>query len=121
MQKIQVFIRIQNQWDHSFLEGTYDGFLTQEKIVYLEEKRTVTILKDSNTITITRRDQENYIFLTFEKNHVTKGIYKIDNLRSFEIQIETSLLEIFENQMHICYQTSVEKNVLGIFDFHLRY
>jgi len=121
MPKIKVFVTIKNNIDNVVLKNQYDGFLNNEKLVYQEEERIVTIYEESNTIRMIRREKENSTFLTFKDNVTTKGTYEIVGYRPLEIEISTSLLEKKDTSYHICYQTKVDKDIMGDFEVTIYY
>lgn len=118
MPKIKVFMTLENKQTGEILKEYYDGILTKEKIVYQEENKIVTIFKDLNTIKMIRKDSNNSIHFTFQQGKLRKGFYKIDQ-RQFEFMVETSLLEFDKKMLHICYQTKIENEIMGNFDFKL--
>lgn len=119
MPKIKVFVTLKNILTKEVLQESYDGILNENKIIYKEGSKTITIYKYSNTITMIRRGEEVMQF------HFLKGtsdcIYEFGYKEPFRITIETSLLEMKEKQIHICYQTRLGEEIMGIFDFRLQY
>ncbi len=121
MPKIKVFVTIKNTLEKEYLENSYTGILTDRKLLYQDEKRTVTILKKCNTIEMITHDKENSSHLTFKEHTEERGIYNVKNIGTLEITVKTSLLEISNNEIHICYQTLFDTELMGQFDFKLRY
>lgn len=121
MPKIKVFVTLKNKQTKETLNDCYRGFMTSDKFVYQEENRIVTIYKKYNTITMIRREKENSTFLTFEEGKKKEGSYQILGYHPIKLEIETFLLEIQEKNIHICYQTWFEDELMGDFDIQIQY
>lgn len=121
MPKIKVFVRLENKETKTTLEQICHGILLDHKIIYYEEKRVVTIYLDSNTIKMIRKENESSIVLTFHEGKKENCIYELKQVGNFEITTETSLLEMNDNKVHICYKTKLKDELMGNFDFHLHY
>lgn len=120
MPKIKVFMTLKNKQTSEILKAFYGGILTKEKIVYQEENKIVTIFKDHNKIKMIRKDQNDIIYLTFQKGKIEKGFYEVKQ-KKFEFVVKTSLLEFDHEMLHICYQTKIEDEIMGDFDFKLHF
>lgn len=121
MPKIKVFVTLKDKQNQEQIKKTYDGFLTNEKIVYKEENRTVTIYRNSNTIKMIRRNEESIITLNFVEGKIKNSYLEMLGLEPLELETETSLLENQKYGFHICYKTKVNEEVMGEYDFHLQY
>lgn len=121
MPKIKVLVTINNTLSAESLENTYIGILIDDKLIYKDESRIVTILKKCNTIEMITHDKESSSNLTFKEKTEKKGIYKVKDIGTFEVTVKTSLLEISNDEIHICYQTLLETELMGQFDLKLRY
>lgn len=121
MPKIKVFITLKNNQNKEVLQEVCSGFINDEKIVYQEDKRIVTILKNSNTIQMIRRENHHIIYLPLEEGKELTGSYQIEPYQPINIVVNTSLLSYSGNKIHICYQTRIENEIMGDFDFNLQY
>lgn len=121
MPKIKVFITLKNNQNKEVLEETCFGVINGEKISYQEDNRIVTILKNCNKIEMIRREKNTSINLPLEAGKKTIGSYKIESYDPINIIVNTSLLTISNNKIHICYQTKIEQEIMGDFDFTLQY
>ncbi len=121
MPKIKVFVTLKNKLNNEQMEKTYDGFLTNEKITYKEEDNIVTIYRNSNTIKMIRRSNENLITLNFEEGVTKKSRLEPVGLGPIEIETETSLLESNECQIYVCYKTKIKEEIMGDYEFKLQY
>lgn len=121
MPKIKVFVTLKNNLNGEVYSKSYPGFLNQEKLVYQEEKRTVTIYEDFNTIKMIRREKENSTFLTFQKDVTRIGSFEMVGYQPLEIEVSTSLLEKRKQWYRIVYQTRVGKELMGDFDITIHY
>lgn len=121
MPKIKVFVRLENKETKTTLERMYHGILLDHKIIYYEDNRIVTIYLHSNTIKMIRKEKENSIFLTFHEGKKENCAYELKQVGKLEITTETSLLEVNDNNVHICYKTKWNDELMGNFDFQLHY
>lgn len=121
MPKIKVFVTLDNKLEKKKIRNSYNGFLNKEKLVYLEDEKIVTISRKCNTITMIRKGKENSIFLTFEKEKKTDCFCKMKDCLSFQFSIFTQKLEQKENVLHLCYETKIEQEVMGVFELFLQY
>lgn len=121
MPKINVFMTLKNKLNNEQIKGTYEGFLTDDKITYKEEEKIVTIYRNSNTIKMIRRCKENLIILNFEKGEIKKSQLEPIGLEPIEIETETLLLESNDNQIYIRYKTKIKEEIMGDYEFNLQY
>ncbi len=121
MPKIKVFVTLTNKLNNEQIKKIYEGFLTNEKLIYKEEDRIVTIYRNSNIIKMIRRSKENVITLNFVEGKTKKSHLEITGLEPLEMETETSLLENNEYGFHVCYKTKIKEEIMGDYDFHLRY
>ena len=70
MSKIKVHIILKNKQTGEISDAFYDGFTTQEKLVYKESQKRVTIYRNCNTIKMIRREQNQVTLLTFKKGKI---------------------------------------------------
>lgn len=121
MPKINVFMTLKNKLYNEQIKGTYEGFLTDDKITYKEEEKFVTIYRNSNTIKMIRRCKENLIILNFAKGEIKKSQLEPIGLEPIEIETETLLLESNDNQIYIRYKTKIKEEIMGDYEFNLQY
>lgn len=121
MPKIRVFVRLVDRLNHDQIKKTYEGFLTNEKLVYKEEDRIVTIYRNSNTIKMIRRSKDGFITLNFMEGKTKKSYLEITGLEPLEIETDTSLLENSQYGFHVCYKNRVEEEIMGDYDLCLQY
>lgn len=121
MPKINVFMTLKNKLNNEQIKGTYEGFLTDDKITYKEEEKIVTIYRNSNTIKMIRRCKENLIILNFEKGEIKKSQLEPIGLEPIEIETETLLLESNDKQIYIRYKTKIKEEIMGDYEFNLQY
>lgn len=121
MSKIKLFVTLVDKRTKEQIKRTYDGFLTNEKLVYKEEDKIVTIYRNSNIMKMIRRNTDSFITLNFEEGKTKISYLEMTGLEAIEIKTETSLLEMNECGFHICYKTKIKEEVMGDYDFHLQY
>lgn len=116
---MKVFVTLIDKQNQEQRQEIYDGFWTTEKLVYKEESKIVTIYMNYNKIKMVRREPECVITLNFMEGKCLKSLLEIKGMLPLTIETETSLLNINEEKIHICYQTKIEKEIMGSYDLQL--
>lgn len=81
------------------------GIKNDNRIIYNDDKVSVTILLINNTIKMKRLTDEYTIELLFDNKKTTNGIYTINDLRkTLDLKIKTYILNIDDNNIIIEYE-----------------
>lgn len=97
-------------------EKVYDHFLVkgvklENRIVYLENDITVTLLYQDNKIEIKRETDDYIIRLYFEEGKKTEGTYFLKEYQqSLPLQVITNKMFYEENRVEIEYSLSIEED-----------
>lgn len=121
MKKLNIKSTIYNIDDKMPKTNTCLGNMDNNKIFYDDDDISVTILIIDNKIKMVRNGNDYKLDMTFILKEKTYGIYQIDELGDFNVEIFTNKLDIKPKKIYIEYTLKVESEQLGKFNFNLDY
>lgn len=103
MSKINVKSMLNNLTEKEIFNVETTGILIDNKIKYIDNSVTVIVELKEKTISLDRTASEYHIYMEFDKDNVTDGIYEIKNLGDFNLRVETEDININDNEIFIKY------------------
>lgn len=122
MAKIKVKFYLNNITDNDVIKQEYIGLFNNNKIIFYENNKCVTIYNSDNKIVMNRISDDFKINMIFENKLDTLGTYYLNEYNSyFNIYIKTKKLEILDNKIIINYESRLEGDEQKNYQFELEY
>lgn len=121
MPKINIKTMLHNVTEEKFFSNEGIGILLDNKLKFIDDGITVIIeFKDGN-ISINRSSDEYDIYMPFELNRRTTGIYNINSLGALNLEVEASLIKIEDNKIELEYQMIIDNVEVQKFNYKIEY
>lgn len=121
--KMKVTISLYRNNEKIIKSDDLDGFFDNKCVKYQEEDGVmVTVYVNERPLSIKRETNDSNMVLSFEEGKELDGEYQINDLNvDVPITTITKKIIITENGLYIAYDLTSNNEVLGSFEYHLKY
>lgn len=108
MPKIILNASLKNMTEQELITTNVLAIKENNKIKYIDKDVTVIITIKDNIVELERKSKEYQIFMIFDLNNITDGIYDIYNIGKIKLNVKTTFLKVEHNKIEINYQMILE-------------
>lgn len=121
MPKINIRTMLHNETEEKFFNNEGVGILTNNKLKFIDQGVTVVLEFEDNKLFLNRRSEEYDIYMPFELNKRTTGIYNIKNLGALNLEVEATLIDISKNKIELAYHMIIDNSEVQKFTYVIEY